>query len=495
MFADDELALLIKSKYPVVFVESVDEQHVIVHLIQIAQQLNLNYYEWSVTNGLRRKYLKDAYYETQEPVKALKTILDLKDPSAQNGDALFVLKDFEKNLEDAVVLRLFKDVINVISNTATTIVILSSRYKLPPEIESCAAHIIAGYPTEEEIISEANATIGAYCKNHKATEVRLTPEEEERMIAALKGLTTQQVKNVVNQCLVEDGIVDGKMVPRVEKLKKDIFDREGLLEFCTPESNARIANFSNLKRWLAERKGTFSAKSKLPAPKGVLLMGVQGCGKSLAVKVIAGELGLPLYRLDLIRFYSKYIGETEQNLRKALKTIDQLSPICLWIDEIEKNFASSSDGDIDGGVSMRLMGTFLTWMQERTSSCFVAATANNIYSLPPEFLRKGRFDEMFFVGLPDQKTREELFSIHISKRGLDSTNFDCASLAGLAADFNGAEIEQAVVSALYCSTSRREKIKTDHIAAEIKATKPLAVVKSEDIAALREWAAGRTVPA
>jgi SpoVK/Ycf46/Vps4 family AAA+-type ATPase len=223
-------------------------------------------------------------------------------------------------------------------------------------------------------------------------------------------------------------------------------------------------------------------------------MGVQGCGKSLAIKVIAKELGLPLYRLDIGRLYSQYIGQTEQNLRKALKTVDQLSPLCLWIDEIEKGFAASF-GETDGGVSQRVLGTFLTWMQERKSSCFLAATANDVHRLPPEFLRKGRFDEIFFVDLPDQTTRESLFRIHLKKRGLDPQAFDLRGMAEKAVDFSGAEIEQAIISALYRTTSRKVPVKTNHILEQIRATKPLAALKDEEINLLREWAGERTIPA
>ncbi len=222
-------------------------------------------------------------------------------------------------------------------------------------------------------------------------------------------------------------------------------------------------------------------------------MGVQGCGKSLAIKVIARELSLPLYRLDVGKLYSKYIGETEENLRKSLSTVEKLSPLCLWIDEIEKCFAASGS-EIDGGVSQRVMATFLTWMQERKSDCFLAATANNIYMLPPEFLRKGRFDEIFFVDLPDLNMRKEVFKIHLAKRRLDPVNFDCELLAEKSADFNGAEIEQAVLSALYRATSKQQSITTEHIIEQLESTRPLAVIRSEDVIALREWARERTVP-
>ena len=422
-------------------------------------------------------------------------IIKLADTSAPNA-GLFVFKDFDRYLDDAVVLRLFKDLINKIRNTRNTLVILAPAYKLPPDIEPYAAHIMGGFPDRQEICNVIDETIEEFRRSNKPVISTLNDKEMEEVVRTLKGLSIQQIRNILNKCILDDNRLSVDDLVRIESSKKENFDREGVLEFCISESKSSIADFDNLKRWLSERKTSFRSDNpfSLPPPKGVLLMGVQGCGKSLAIKMIARELSLTLYRLDLTKLYSKYIGETEQNLRKALKTVEQLSPLCLWIDEIEKCFAASS-GEIDGGVSQRIMGTFLTWMQERKPDCFLAATANNIYMLPPEFLRKGRFDEIFFVDLPNVELRENIFRIHLAKRRLDPAKFDCKSLAGKSADFNGAEIEQAVISALYRATSRKEQISTGHIIEQLESTKPLAVVKKEEVEALREWARYRTVPA
>jgi SpoVK/Ycf46/Vps4 family AAA+-type ATPase len=422
-------------------------------------------------------------------------IIKLADTSAPNA-GLFVFKDFDRYLDDAVVLRLFKDLINKIRNTRNTLVILAPAYKLPPDIEPYAAHIMGGFPDRQEICNVIDETIEEFRRSNKPVISTLNDKEMEEVVRTLKGLSIQQIRNILNKCILDDNRLSVDDLVRIESSKKEIFDREGVLEFCISESKSSIADFDNLKRWLSERKTSFRSDNpfSLPPPKGVLLMGVQGCGKSLAIKMIARELSLTLYRLDLTKLYSKYIGETEQNLRKALKTVEQLSPLCLWIDEIEKCFAASS-GEIDGGVSQRIMGTFLTWMQERKPDCFLAATANNIYMLPPEFLRKGRFDEIFFVDLPNAELRENIFRIHLAKRRLDPAKFDCKSLAEKSADFNGAEIEQAVISALYRATSRKEQISTGHIIEQLESTKPLAVVKKEEVEALREWARYRTVPA
>ncbi|MFA5271565.1 MAG: AAA family ATPase [Candidatus Omnitrophota bacterium] len=495
MLINDEVSLLIKSKYPVVYFEAMDENFALRQLRATAEQLELIFYQWSLTDGLKRGDKESSYYQTKEPVKMIRTVVEFV-KTAETGPGLFVLKDFEKYLEDPLVLRLFKDAINYARNTKNTFVLLSAEYKVPKDIEPDLAHIFGGYPAEEEIKSAINETIEELKRTNKKMQVSLDIDGFSKIVNILKGLTIQQIRNILNQCALDDNCININDIEVIENCKKKIFDQEGLLEFYLTESKDNIANFDNLKRWLQERKFSFEKEktSALPPPKGVLLMGVQGCGKSMAVKVIAREIGLPLYRIDIGKLYSKYIGETEQNLRKALAIVDKLSPICLWLDEIEKGFAASS-GDIDGGVSQRILGTFLTWMQERKSYCFIAATANDIYRLPPEFLRKGRFDEMFFVDLPDVELRKSVFSIHICKRGLNPSDFSLESLAEVSEGFSGAEIEQAIISALYRATSEKKNMVTEHIIEQIKSTKPLSVVKSEEIEALREWAKERTIPA
>lgn len=493
MLANDELALLIKSKYPVIFVESIDEEYVVNQLKQIACQFNLIFYQWSVSVGLQRGFHENPYYQTADPEKMVKTVLSLiKTDRPEPG--LFVFKDFDKHLESTVLLRLFKDLVNLIRNTKNTIVLLGSEYKLPKDIETDAAHIVGGYPDEREIASVLKQILSELIRDEKG-RISLSANETKKIVKSLKGLSVQQIRNVIHQCFVDDHLFDIQDLRTIESGKKKLFDLEGILQFCITEDKENIANFENLKCWLNERKESFAQPtSSLPPPRGVLLMGVQGCGKSLAIKAVAKELGLPLYRLDVGSLYGQYIGQTEQNLRKALATVDKLSPLCLWIDEIEKGFAASA-GESDGGVSQRVLGTFLTWMQERKSSCFLAATANDIYRLPPEFLRKGRFDEIFFVDLPNQEIRMSLFSIHLRKRGQAPDHFDCKLLAERAADFSGAEIEQAIISALYRASSKNETLSTALILEQIGLTKPLALLKQEEISSLREWAKERTIPA
>lgn len=491
----EEIRLLVKSRYPVIFLETVDETAAVTQLRAIASRLGMDLFEWSLTEGLRRGGNKTAYYQTKEPQHMLQTVLSLE-RSKEVPAGLYVVKDLAKYLNDPVTLRLFKDAVNQVRDTASTFVVVSPSYALPPDLECDSAHILGGYPGPEEVEAMVRQMIVDLRTSGRLERVSLPESDIRDLAAALKGLTSQQIRNIVNQCVLGDGTFDRADISAVEEYKKKVFDQEGLLEFYPPEKQEAIAGFENLKRWLADRRGAFSAArpASVPAPKGVLLMGVQGCGKSFAVKVIAGALGLPLCRLDVGRLYSKYIGETEQNLRKALGIVDKLSPVCLWIDEIEKGFAASA-GDSDGGVSRRLLGAFLTWMQERKTPCFVAATANDVHSLPPEFLRKGRFDEVFFVDLPDRGFRERILKIHLARRGLVPDQFDTTALADASEGFSGAEIEQAVISALYRASSSNEPIATGHVLEQIRATKPLSVIKREEIDALREWARERTVPA
>jgi len=493
MLANDELALLIKSKYPVIFVESIDEEYVVNQLRLITSQLGLIFYQWSVTGGLQRGLNENPYYQTGDPEKMIKTVLSLI-KSDRSEPGLFVLKDFDKHLENSIILRLFKDLVNLVRNSKNTIILLGPEYKLPKDIEPDAAHIVGGYPDEQEIASVLKGMFHELIQDEKG-KVSLTVDETQKITKSLKGLSVQQIRNVIHQCFIDDRLIDIRDLSTVESYKKKLFDQGGLLEFCITEDKENIANFDNLKRWLNERKESFvGTTSSLPPPRGVLLMGVQGCGKSLSIKAIAKELGLPLYRLDIGRLYGQYIGQTEQNLRKALATVDKLSPLCLWIDEIEKGFAASA-GESDGGVSQRVLGTFLTWMQERKSTCFLAATANDVYRLPPEFLRKGRFDEIFFVDLPNREIRMFLFRIHLRKRGLNPEKFDCKAFAEKAVNFSGAEIEQAIISALYRASSKKESVSTPLILEQIGFTKPLALLKEEEISSLREWAKERTIPA
>ncbi|HEV2131942.1 MAG TPA: AAA family ATPase, partial [Longimicrobiaceae bacterium] len=286
----------------------------------------------------------------------------------------------------------------------------------------------------------------------------------------------------------------------VVETKTAVVEREGLLEYYpVEESMAEVAGLDGLKGWLAKRRMILADPERarqygLPFPKGVLLLGVPGCGKSHSAKAVSTEWGLPLLKFDPAGLYNKYIGETEKNFKRAIGTAEKLAPVILWIDEIEKAFASSGEGE-DGGVSRRLLGSFLSWLQERGGDVFVVATANDVTRLPPELLRKGRFDEVFFVDLPGAKARRAIFEIHLRRRGQDPTRFDLARLVEATEGFSGAEIEQVIVSGLYTAFASHAELSDRILLEEIAATRPLSRVMPERIAALREWARERTVAA
>jgi SpoVK/Ycf46/Vps4 family AAA+-type ATPase len=317
----------------------------------------------------------------------------------------------------------------------------------------------------------------------------------ELLIMHLLGMEQDDVRRLVRQALRVDGAINAEDVKRVLAIKYAALGGESTLGY--EQSKVRfndVGGLERLKHWISLRRAPFldAAATLVDRPKGIVLLGVQGGGKSLAARAIAGEWGIPLMRLDFGALYNKYYGETERNLRNAFAAAESMSPCVLWIDEIEKGIATDS-GDADGGVSRRVLGSLLTWMSERTEPVFIVATANDISQLPPELIRKGRFDEIFFVDFPSRAAREQIARIHLKKRGHDPDKFEIDGLARLAEGFSGAEIEQAIVSASFEARARNEALRAADILAEIERTRPLAVVMAERIDALRAWAADRAV--
>jgi hypothetical protein len=332
----------------------------------------------------------------------------------------------------------------------------------------------------------------------KAANADPSDQECEAILRALQGLTLHQARQVITQCVVEDGVLSADDVQTIIMRKVQAIKDGGLLEYYPLEDNRfELGGFVNLKSWLERAKVGFTAEAKalnLTPPRGIILVGVPGCGKSLAAKAIAREWGLPLLKLDAGRLFDKFIGESEKNFRKAIEMAESLSPIVLWIDEIEKAMAAGGgSGDADAGLSRRLFGAFLTWLQEKKQDVFVVATANNLSALPPELLRKGRFDEIFFVDLPDRDERTAIWKIHLSLRKQNSTGFDLQKVVDASEGFSGSEIEQAVVAALYRALHRKQPLTTELLVEELSRTVPLSVTRSEDIQQLRASAQGRFV--
>lgn len=384
------------------------------------------------------------------------------------------------------------------STEKAAILLTGAELTLPPALLQKSATLTLSTPPLEEY-RELLARVLRDLGRRMPVRVEMTPREIDQLLHHVRGLTLLEAERIFSRAIVDDGALTPADMAKVIAAKRKIVEREGLLEYHPAEGMlGEIAGLDGLKGWLARRRSIIldpegAARVGLPFPKGILLVGVPGCGKSLSAKAVAAEWGLPLLRLDPANLYDKYIGESERNFKRALQTAERLSPVVLWIDELEKAFAVAGEGD--GGVSLRVLGIFLSWMQERKGDVFIVATANDVSRLPPEFLRKGRFNEIFFVDLPDHGARRALLEIQLRRRGRDPAGLDLDTLARACDGFSGAEIEQAIISALYAAFANGAPLSMALLLEEFEGTRPLAEVMPERIEALRGWARGRTVPA
>jgi len=485
-----DLELLVAARTPLLLIETVETQRVEDLLRRLTARSGRPLFRWSLAAGLQALEPPGANSaQCQKPTELLQQVLQTR------AAALYMLLDLHRVLDDPVVLSQLQSFAGRHAQVPHTLVLVGAEIVLPKELRSFAARFELKLPTLQELeafVHEEAALWGT--QNQKRVQAK-----QEAIVALtrnLVGISAGEAKRLIRAAIHDDGLVDEADLSAVIDAKYKLLDQGGVLSFePTSVRLTDVAGLDKLKQWLENRREVFlsnDAPKGLDPPKGLLLLGVQGGGKSLAAKSVAGAWGLPLLRLDFATLYNKYYGETERNLRESLKTAGLMSPCVLWIDEIEKGLAS--DGD-DGGPGKRVLGTLLTWMAERKNKVFLVATANDIEALPPELLRKGRFDEIFFVDLPSEKVRKGIFEIHLKKRGLDAAKFDCEVLALQSIGFSGAEIEQAVVSALYAAHARKEELNTEHIKTEIAATKPLSVVMAERVAYLRAWASTRTVSA
>jgi SpoVK/Ycf46/Vps4 family AAA+-type ATPase len=489
-----DLELILRSRTPIVVIESQDEKRMLEMLqaVTMAQASSdyLPLFRWTLTDGLQRL---DISLEPQainsEPRDVLKHIRAVSKPG------VYVLLDFHPFLDDPVHVRLLKDICLQARTVNKQLVFLSHKVEIPQELESYCARFDMALPSEQERASIIRDAARAYAKDNPGSKVQVDPKAHELLIRNLAGLTYADTERLARNAIYVDGAITRSDLPGVMQAKYELLNRGGALQF--EHDTARfneVGGLSRLKKWLSHRRPAFrgdESVAHLDVPKGILLLGVQGCGKSLAAKATAGIFGVPLLRLDFGAIYDKYHGETERKLRESLKTADVMSPCVLWIDEIEKGIAGRGG---ETGTTQRVLGTFLTWMAERKSQVFVVATANDISTLPPELVRKGRFDEIFFVDLPSDEIRSSILAIHLANRNQPLKQFDLEQLTKATEGFSGAEIEQAVVSSLYTAHAKAEPLSTAHLQAEIEATRPLSIVMAERIAAMREWAAGRTVP-
>ncbi len=493
-----ELDTLIRARYPLVYLVSSEEQRLEAVLVELARGHGKAILAWSVTRGFRRLdgerlAPEDGKESLREPAAALARIEKLPDPS------LVVLEDFHPFLSDPAVVRGLRELAHALKSTFTTVLLLSPSLVIPPEIEKEISVLDVPLPTYRDLFDLLKEIVEVVRKNGRA-RVELTREDADELVRAAQGLTLAEAESAFAKAIATDGRLSREDVPLVLEEKRQVIRKSGLLEyFAADEGLARVGGLAHLKTWLDRRGAAFSEAARrfgLPEPKGLLLLGVQGCGKSLTAKAVAGQWRLPLLRLDMGRIFSGLVGSSEENLRRAIHVAESVAPVVLWVDEIEKGLSGSqSSGVTDGGVSARVFGSLLTWLQEKTAPVFVVATANRIEGLPPELLRKGRFDEIFFIDLPTAAERRDILGIHLAKRRRDPAAYDLDALAARTEGFSGAELEAALVSALYDAFAERIELTQAHLERAAAETLPLSITMREDIAALRAWAANRTRPA
>lgn len=496
------LEILIRSYYTAIYIVSPEERRVLEAVSHIGRGLGWNIYCWSCLSGLVPETSGADHLEepardpaTLEPAAALKAALDCREPG------IFIFKDFHPFLtpDNLAVIRSIREAVQKFPGQNKAVIMTGSILTLPPDLEKEITVVDFPLPGVEEIGVLLDDTANGLAASPDFT-VDLSGSAREEIIKAAHGLTLAEAKNAFTKSLVTNGRLGPEQIPDILAEKKSIIRKNGLLEYYEPEVGLDdVGGLENLKDWLVKRKQAFSDRAAafgLPVPRGVLLLGVQGCGKSLCAKAISTMWNLPLLRLDLGRIFASQIGGSESNMRRAIALAEEVAPCILWIDEIDKAFGGQGGDLSDGGASRRVMGTFLTWLGEKKSSVFVAATANNVSAMPPELLRKGRFDEIFFVDVPNERERRRILAIHLALRGRDPANFDLASLALATDGFNGAEIEQAVISGLFNAFYDNGRDLTDwDITLAAAETVPLSKTMREEVDALRRWCHSRARPA
>lgn len=494
MDSQRDLELVLESRTPIVIIETRDESRVLEMITSITVgRTKGNYlplFRWTVTDGLQRLDISlEPQMHNSDPDDVLRHIRAVTKPG------VYILLDFHPYLEDPVNVRLMKDICIRFGEISRQLILVSHRVELPTELESFCARFEMALPSERERGEIVKRVSAEYAHENPGTVVQFDAKAYGMLVQNLAGLTHGATERLARNAIYNDGAISSSDLPGVMQAKYELLNKAGILHFEYDTAKfSDIGGLKKLKQWLSHRKTAFrtsGGNDVLDTPKGVLLIGVQGCGKSLAAKATAGILGVPILRLDFSAIYDKYHGETERNLRESLRTADIMAPCVLWIDEIEKGLAGRGG---ETGTTQRVLGSFLTWMAEKNSKVFVVATANDITSLPPELVRKGRFDEIFFVDLPKTAIRKSIFSIHLTKRRQKPEGFHLDKLAVATRGFSGAEIEQVIVSALYAAQAQKKPLTTEHIVAESQRTRPLSVVMKERIVALRRWASGRTVP-
>ena len=482
----EDLKVLLHSRSPLIVIESFEEPRALLLLKRLAMNLMRPIFKWTITEGLQR-------FDTEQGAQAFNAEPSnlLAQIKGTRNSGIYVLCDFHPFLNDAKHIRYLKEIAQAHEQLGHTVILLSHALQIPPELSRFCYSFSLSLPSDQQIRQLIQDAADNYIA-HTGMPAQLTEQSISLLLPHLRGLTFDEVKRLAYKAIADDGALTGDDIPRLNKAKFNLLQQDGVLsQVFEPVTLNDVIGLDNLKAWLEQRRSAFLSQHS-DTPKGLLLTGVQGSGKSLAAKAVAGHWQVPLLRLDMAALYNKYIGETEKNLRQALTLADAMSPCVLWVDEIEKGLSLD---DSDNGVSRRLLGSLLTWMAERKSRVFLVATANNIHDLAPELLRKGRFDEIFFVDLPDVAQRKALLQYHLAKRKAGLAEDDINLAAACSDGFSGAELEQAVVGAGFRARSAERQLIADDLLSELKATQPLSVVMAEQVQALRLWAQQRCVQA
>ncbi len=486
-----EIEDLIKARYSLIWITSPEETRVEESLRKLCVEREMRLEVWSITEGFKTIANGQGTRDVKDPMKAIDHVIRAE------GRALFVLRDFHPFLKEPAVIRRLRDAATELRKTKKSLAVLSPITKIPPELEKSVAAVLDWeLPTRIEIEQAARQVLPAL---PAATQqvIESDPQFMERVVEGALGLTLVEAENVFAKSAVRTHTFD---LETILEEKKQIIRKSGLLEYYEHrEEFSDVGGMEILKDWLVKRRNAFSSRARdfgLPLPKGILLIGVPGTGKSLTAKAVGALWQMPLLRLDVGKIFAGLVGSSEENVRNVIKTAEAIAPAILWIDELEKGFSGTgSSGQTDGGTTSRVFGTFITWLQEKTSPVFVIATANNVSALPPELLRKGRFDEIFFCDLPDREDRRSIIDIHLRKKKRDPGQFDMEKLIEATVDFSGAELEQAVIAALYDAFDTGGDLSTDGLLGTLRDIVPLAITMREQIESMREWARTRARPA
>ncbi|MGA6981602.1 MAG: AAA family ATPase [Candidatus Sulfotelmatobacter sp.] len=514
------LKVLLDSSTPSVAMETIEEVRAVRLVRAACAALNLATFEWTIASGLIRcgdevgevipgGPTAGSSYGTaaQLDLASSKAIYNSQDPAQMLGNlegisvgAAFILKDLHRHMDQPVVVRRLRDVGQKFSANRRTIILTSPKIEIPAELKGLVEFLDLPLPDQQRLRQIIDEVVVRLSKDH-TLQRKLDAGGFDSVVESLRGLTEEESERALSQALVARYSLCPEIASDILETKKSLLRRSEMLEFVEAgDAFSSVGGMNNLKQWLAQRRGSWGEAARefgLEPPHGVIILGVQGCGKSLCARAVAGEWNLPLVKFDTAAVYDKYIGETEKRIRKVFEIAEGLAPCVLWIDELEKVFAGSGadSASVDAGVSSRLLASFLSWMQDRVAPVFVVATCNNVTALPPELIRKGRFDELFFVDLPSQTERKQILSIQLERRKRNPAEFDLDQIGAAAIGYSGAELDAAVQTALYAAFSEKKPLATQFLLDALAQTVPLSTTRAEEIDALRAWARRRAVPA